>query len=521
VAFGGNSMVNESKNNVVQLNELDIPGVYHTNNVPTGIFPSPSNTRNKFAVNSLYGFTTLGWDDKYYLDITGRNDWTSTLDPENWSFFYPSVAASVLLDRVLNFQSVAPAISMAKLRLSWANVGNGGVTPYLLDQYYGASSINGGYSLPGTVVNRMIKPEDVGSWELGLDARFFHGRLGLDLAAYNSSAIDQIVSIPIDPITGASAMTINVGEITNKGIEVAVSGTPIKTANFTWDINVNWTKNTTRLMSLQEGWDPAQPFETNMGTTIGGRLFTRSYLGEEMYKLYGFALQKAPEGSYYIDANGNQVDCSGQVIIDAATGLPSLTPEPNNYLGKVTPDWRGGFSTSFRYKGLTFSSMFSYQYGGHRFSVTDGILSYQGKLTNSLEGRYDGFVPEGVNVVSADENGVGEYQVNNAITSNVYTYYQARTLDRYNGEAHTYSTSFLKWREARLEYSLPSVLCQKTKVLQGASIAVFATNIFSWDKWPQFDPEGGMMTGTNVFNGIEAGAYPMTRSYGVNVRLSF
>jgi hypothetical protein len=296
------------------------------------------------------------------------------LDPENWSFFYPSVAASVLLDRVLNFQSVAPAISMAKLRLSWANVGNGGVTPYLLDQYYGASSINGGYSLPGTVVNRMIKPEDVGSWELGLDARFFHGRLGLDLAAYNSSAIDQIVSIPIDPITGASAMTINVGEITNKGIEVAVSGTPIKTANFTWDINVNWTKNTTRLMSLQEGWDPAQPFETNMGTTIGGRLFTRSYLGEEMYKLYGFALQKAPEGSYYIDANGNQVDCSGQVIIDAATGLPSLTPEPNNYLGKVTPDWRGGFSTSFRYKGLTFSSMFSYQYGGHRFSVT--MVSY-------------------------------------------------------------------------------------------------------------------------------------------------
>lgn len=519
-AFGGNNMVNEYKSNSVQLNELDIPGVYHTNNVPTGIFPNPSNTRSKYVVNSFYGFTTLGWDDKYYLDITARNDWTSTLSPENWSFFYPSVAASVLLDRVLNFQSVAPAVSLAKLRLSWANVGNG-TSPYSLDQYYSASAINGGYSLPGNVVNPMINPENVESWELGLDTRFFQGRLGLDLALYNSSSTNQIIPVALDPITGASSMTINAGEITNKGIEVSVTATPVKTQDFTWSINVNWAKNTTRLMSLQDGWDPAQPYETNMGTTIGGRLFTRSFVGEEMYKLYGFALQKAPEGSYYIDANGNQVDCSGQVIIDAATGLPSLTSEPNNYLGKVTPDWRGGFNTSFRYKGFTFSSMFSYQYGGHRFSVTDGILSYQGKLTNSLEGRYDGFVPEGVNVISADENGVGEYQVNNAITSNVYTYYQARTLDRYNGEAHTYSTSFLKWREARLEYSLPAALCRKTKVLQGASIAVFATNIFSWDKWPQFDPEGGMMTGTNVFNGIEAGAYPMTRSYGVNVRLSF
>jgi TonB-linked SusC/RagA family outer membrane protein len=519
-AFGGNSMVTEYKSTIVQLNELDIPGIYHTGNVPTGIFPTPSNYRSKKAINSLYGFASLGWDDKYYLDITGRNDWTSTLSPENRSFFYPSIAASVLLDRVLDFRSIAPVVSMAKLRLSWANVGID-TDPYSLDQFYGKSVISGGNTLPGNIPDPLIGPENVESWELGLDARFFEGRLGLDLALYNSSTTDQIINIPLDPIVGASSMKINAGEISNKGIELALSATPVKTQDFTWNINVNWAKNTTRLVSLPEGVDLTAPVETDMGTTIGGRLFARSYVGEEMYKLYGFALQKAPEGSYYLDANGNQVDCSGQVIIDAATGLPLMTSEPNNFLGKVTPDWRGGFSTSFRYKGFTFSSMFSYQYGGHRFSVTDGILSYQGKLTNSLEGRYDGFVPEGVNVVSADENGVGEYQVNNAITSNVYTYYQARTLDRYNGEAHTYSTSFLKWKEARLEYSLPAALCQKTKVLQGASIAVFATNIFSLDKWPQFDPEGGMMTGTNIFNGIEAGAYPMTRTYGVNVRMSF
>lgn len=520
VAFGGNNMVNEYKSNVVQLSELDIPGVYNITNVPTGVFPSPTNYRSKKVINSLYGFASFGWDDKYYLDITGRNDWSSTLSPGNWSYFYPSVAASLLLDRIFDLELVAPAISLAKVRVSWANVGND-TSPYALDQYYSASSINGGYSMPSNIPDPLIKPENVESWEIGLDTRLFQNRLGLDVALYKSSTTNQIIDVNIDPIVGASSMRINAGQIDNKGIELSLSATPVKTSNFSWDINVNWAKNITTLVSLQDGWDPTTPLQTDMGTTIGGRLFVHSYLGEQMYKLYGFGLKRAPEGSYYTDANGNQVDASGQVIIDAATGLPSLTSNPDVFLGNVSPDWRGGLTTSFRYKGFSLNAMFSYQMGGHRFSVTHGILSYQGKLNNSIEGRYDGIVADGVNVVSVDENGAGEYQVNNTITNNIYTYYQARTLDRYNGEAHTFSTSFLKFREARLEYSLPAALLKKTKVLQAASIGVFATNIFSWDKWPQFDPEGGMMTGTNVFTGIEAGAYPMTRTHGVNVRLSF
>lgn len=517
---GGNNMVRVHRRNTVQLDELDIPGVYHIDNVPTGIFPDPSNYRSKKVINSLYGFTTLGWDDKVYLDLTARNDWSSTLAPDNWSYFYPSVSASVLLDRVFDLQSIAPAVSLAKVRASWANVGND-TGPYSLDQYYSASSISGGYSMPSNIVNPLIRPENVESWEVGLDARFLQNRLGIDVALYNSSTTDQIIDVAVDPIVGASSMKINAGEINNKGIEVSLSATPVRTTDFTWDININWAKNKTKLVSLQDGWDPTTPLQTDMGTTIGGRLFVHSYIGEEMYQLYGFGLKRAPEGSYYLDGNGNRVDASGQVIIDPVTGLPSLTTDPDVHLGGVTPDWRGGFNTSFRYKNFSLNALFTYQWGGRRFSVTDGILSYQGKLTNSLEGRYDGIVAEGVNVVSTDENGAGEYQLNNTITSNIYTYYQARTLDRYNGEAHTYNTTFLKFKEARLTYTLPASLVQKTRFLQGASIAVFATNIFSWDEWPQFDPEGGMMTGSNVFTGIEAGAYPMTRTQGVNVRLSF
>jgi TonB-linked SusC/RagA family outer membrane protein len=519
-AFGGNNMVTTYRRNDVELAELDIDGVYNTSNVPSGIYPDPYTYRSKKIVNSLYGFATIGWEDKYFLDITGRNDWSSTLAKDNWSYFYPSISASVLLDKVFDFTTNLPEITYAKLRLSWANVGND-TSPYQLDQYYSASSISGGYTLPSTIMNPMIKPENVESWEVGLETKFLQNRLGFDITFYNSSTTNQIVAVDVDPIVGASAMKINAGEINNKGIELAINATPVKTKDWTWNISANWSTNKNKLVSLQDGWDPTQPLETDMGTTIGGRLHVYSYVGEEMNKLYGFGLKRAPEGSYYVDANGNNVDCSGQVLIDATTGLPSLTSSADVCLGKVNPDWKGGLNTSIRYKRLTLNMAFTYQWGGHRFSVTNGILSYQGKLKNSLDGRYDGKVAEGVNVISTNEDGSYVCAQNNTITSSIYTYYQALTLDRYNGEANTFDTSFLKFKEARLEYSLPETLCKKVGFLQGASIAIFATNIFSWDNWPQFDPEAGMLQGTNVFNGIETGAFPMTRSYGVNLRLQF
>ena len=517
-AFGGNNMSSHYRSNTVQLDELDIEGVYHIDNVPFGIYQRPSSFRNYKMINSLYGFMTLGWDDTYYLDITGRNDWTSTLAPKNWSYFYPSVALSVLVDQMFDFRTTLPAVSMAKLRLSWANVGND-TSPYGLDQYYSASSISGGYTLPSLIPDPMIEPENMESWELGLDTKFFKNRLGLDIALYRSSTTNQIISLDIDPIVGASSMRINVGEITNKGIEVSMYATPVKTSDFTWNLNFNWAANRNTLVSLHESLDPSQPYEHDMGTTIGGRLHLYSYVGQEMYQLYGFALKRAPDRTFYPENNGETLDCSGQVLIDATTGLPSVESTADHFLGKVNPDWKGGFGTSLRYRNLSLSALFSYQMGGHRFSVTHGILSYQGKLTNSLEGRYDGIVAEGVNMTGTGE--AATFQPNNTVTNSIYTYYQAITLDRYNGEAHTFETSFLKWKEVRLEYALPSVFIQKTRVLQGASVAIFATNLFSWDKWPQFDPEGGMLTGTNVFNGIEAGAYPMTRTVGANLRLSF
>ncbi|WP_321334444.1 SusC/RagA family TonB-linked outer membrane protein [uncultured Bacteroides sp.] len=518
-ALGGNNMTSKYFTNKITLSQLNEEGVYNTENVPAGITPDPYNYRSKKVVNSLYGLTSLSWDDTYFLDITGRNDWSSTLARGNWSFFYPSVCASVLLDKVFNFQQYASWVDFMKFRLSWANVGND-TSPYALDQYYGSTNYSGGYVLPGTIPDPMIKPENVESWETGLEVRLLQNRIAFDVALYTSSTTDQIVSADMDQITGATGMKINAGEIQNKGIEVSARFVPVRNRDFTWSFNVNWSRNWNKLVSLQDGWDPNEPLQTDMGTTIGSRTYIYSYVGKEMNVIYGRGYQRAPEGSFYLDENGKKIDCSGMELVDASTGYPVLDTDPTRKIGKVNPDWRAGMTQSLTYKNITLSADFSAQLGGNCFSVTNFSLSYQGKLKNSLEGRYDGLVHEGVNAVKSSD-GTITYTKNNTITSNIQTYYNTYIWNRNNTEANTFDTSFLKLKEVRLDYKLPVEVCLRTGFLQGASIGAYATNIFCLTSFPQYDPETGMLNGSNIYKGIETMAYPMTRTYGMNIKLSF
>lgn len=518
IMFGGNNMTNEYYNSKITLSQLGEEGIYHTSNLPVGINPDPYNYRSKKVVNSLYGMFSLSWDDTYFLDITGRNDWSSTLSRGSWSYFYPSVAASVLLDKVLNFQSYISWIDLLKLRLSWANVGND-TSPYSLDQYYSTTSYSGGYTLPGTITDPQIKPENVESWEAGLEGKFFQNRIYFDVALYNSSTTDQIVSVDMDQITGATGMKINAGEITNKGIEITTGFVPLRTRDFNWSFDITWSTNKNKLVSLQDGWDPNEPLQTDMGTTIGSRTYIYSYVGEEMHVIYGRGFQRAPEGATYIDENGNTADASGMRIINS-DGYPVLDESPNRRIGKVNPDWRAGMVQRFRYKNLSLSATFSGQMGGNAFSVTNFALSYQGKLKNSLEGRYDGLVAEGVNAIT-NSDGTVTYTKNTTITSNIKTYYNTYVWNRNNTEMNTFSTSFLKLKEVRLDYQIPAALCQKTGFLQKANVGMFATNLFCITEFPQYDPETGMLNGSEIHKGIETMAFPMTRSYGFNVKLSF
>lgn len=515
---GVNNRVNEYYNSKITLGELGEEGIYHTTNLPTGVIPDPYNYREKSVINSMYGLTSFSWDDTYFVDFTARNDWSSTLSKENRSYFYPSVATSILISELFNFQKNASWIDFAKLRLSWANVGND-TSPYSLDQYYSTSSYSGGYTLPGTIPDPSIEPENIESWETGFSTKFFKNRIGLDLALYHSSTTNQIVSVGVDQITGATGLRINAGEITNKGIELSGHFVPVRTKNFEWSFDVTWSKNKNKLVSLQEGWDPEEPLQTDMGTTIGGRVYINSYVGQEMHVIYGRGFQRAPEGATYVDENGEEQDASGMHLVNA-DGYPVLDDAPTRKIGSVNPDWRGGVVQRFKYKNFALTANFTGQMGGNTYSVTNFALSYQGKLTNSLEGRYDGLVHPGVNAV-ANADGTTTYVKNNTVTKSIQTYYNSYIWNRNNAETNTFSNSYLKLRELRLDYQFPKEWIEKTKVLQGLSLGCFATNLFTISDFPQYDPETGMLNGSNIYKGIETMSFPMTRSYGFNAKLSF
>lgn len=517
-AFGGNAMVHDYSTTKITLTQLNDEGVYNTSNLPSGVYPDLYNYHSKKAVNSLYGFATISWDQTFYLDITGRNDWSSTLSLENCSFFYPSVSSSILWNRILQLQP-ASGVDLLKTRVSWANVGNG-TDPYSLARYYSNTSFSGGYSMPGTIADPMIMPENVENWEVGLDARFFGNRVGLDLALYKATTTNQITSVDVDQIAGATSLKINAGEIENKGVEVALHLVPIQSKNFAWSMDVNWSKNKNILVSIQDGWDPEVPLQTDLGTTIGSRTFVYSYVGQEMNVLYGRGFKKAPEGSTYVDEFGNAVNCSGMDLVNGSTGYPELDSDPTTKIGNVNPDWKAGMTQRLRYKNLSLTMAFSGQFGGNCYSVTNFALSYQGKLTNSLAGRYDGLVHDGVNAV-ANSDGSVTYQKNEAVTNSIQTYYNSYVWNRNNTEMNTFSTTFLKLKEVRLDCQLPKRLCERMGFLQSASIGGYATNVFCLSEFPQYDPEAGMLNGNNIYKGIEAMTYPMTRTYGVNVKLSF
>lgn len=518
-SFGGNARTHNYYNNKITLSKLEVEGVYNLTNYPSDVVPDIYTYRSKKLVNSFYGLADVAWDDTYYLDVTARNDWSSTLSSSNWSFFYPSVSASILLDRVLGLHKKASWIDLLKFRASWANVGND-TSPYSLESYYSSTNYAGGYEVASTVYNKNIKPERTESWEAGIEALLFHGRVNLDFTVYRENGYNQILSVDLDQITGATGEMINAGELRNQGIEITVSFIPVRTKDFTWSFNLNWAANHNKLVSLQEGWDNSEPLQTSMGTTIGSRTFVYSYVGQEMYYIYGRGYQRAPEGSYYLDSDGNKVDCSGMKIVNASDGMPVLDSSPTRRIGKVNPDWRGGMTQSLRYKNLTLTANFSAQMGGHCFSVTNFSLSYQGKLKNSLAGRDDGLTVDGVNAIT-NSDGTITYQKNTTAVSSVVTYYNKYVWVRDNTEENTFKTDFFKCKEIRLDYTVPRRWLNRVKYVQNAHVGVWVTNVFTITPFPQYDPETAMLNGTDIYSGIETMSYPMTRSYGMNVVLSF
>ena len=505
-SLGGNNMLYKYHNSRQTANMLEEPNVFILQNVNGTL--DFANTRKTKSINSFYGLVSLGWRDMLFLDVTGRNDWSSTLAPGYNSYFYPSVSASVLLDEVFKLHDKAKWIDMLKVRGSWANVGND-TEPYQLWGAYANSSVfTGAYGLPGSTKNYTLKPENVESWELGFEGHFLQNRVLFDFAYYDSETTNQIINVPSDWATGASSMVINAGCVRNRGIELAARFRPVSTKNWRWDIDVNWSKNWNELVELAPG---VNVWQLNASNTIGSKVFIYAYPGGELGRIYGYGLQTAPEGAFYYDADGRKVDCSGQHIVDAATGNPVLDATNLKDLGSIYPQWKAGLTTSLRYKGLTLTASFAASYGGRAYSLTNSILSYMGKLTNSLEGRYDGLVHPGVNV-SAD----GVYSPNSTITTDAVDYYNTVIYPRGNTESNVFDTSYLKLKELTLSWETR----KKLLFMTGFKVFITGENLFCFTDYTGADPEFAYSYDM-AMQGMDVAKIPVPKYVKIGLILNF
>ena len=504
--FGGSIFNRKNDTSAQWADNLKNPGVYTLANSASLV--KSSNSYYHRQINSLYGLVQLSWRNALFLDITGRNDWSSTLPIANRSYFYPSVSGSAVLNELFNFGSKGGIINLLKVRGSWAQVGHD-TAPYRVEEYLNSTNFPGNVTIPSSKGSEALKPEKVSSWEIGVDLRMFRNRFRLDMAYYNSLTTDALGSMPVSNITGMSGIYTNTGTFRNQGIEIAASGTILRTRNIRWTVNANWSMNRNKVIALGDGVDFWQ---------LGGYssyAYMYAYTGSTLTGMYGYKYKRAPEGSYVVDENGRKINVSGQ-IVHSNEGVPLIDNEIS-YLGDVMPKWKGGFGTSFSWKGLKATVRFDGQYGGKVWSLTNWVMNYRGKGAATLEGREGGFTPEGVIELEDGNYKVCDVEHN---SESIRSYYQAK-YNRNCTEANFVETSFLKLREVRVEYSFPKKLLSKTKVIHGLTIAAFGNNLYCWDKYPGFDPESVSIRGAALSPGFDLLQLPGCATYGGSISITF
>jgi TonB-linked SusC/RagA family outer membrane protein len=477
---GGNAMRQTYDFAGLYADQLAQPGIYQISNSLDQAVADPLKTKK--AINSLYAATQFGYDEKIFLDITGRNDWSSTLPFANNSFFYPSVSTSFLLTEMIKMPAF---ISFAKVRASFAQVGND-TRPYQIARYYDRIYGNS-FTNPSTLFNANLKPEITTSAEFGLDLRLFRSRLNFDLAYYNNNSRNQILAVPLDPTSGFSNVLINAGLINSKGVEVKVTGKIIDKPNFSWTTTGIWSMNRSYVKELAEG------ITNQVIYSHGGNVSIEARVGGLMGDMYGRGFQRSPDGQ----------------IVYGTNGLPAQLDPTTKKWGNAFADWKGGLTNEFAYKGVRLSILLDGQMGGDIYSQTNHKNNTLGKTKVTLPGRDGGLVGDGV-VLGTD----GTYAPNaTKVAASAYydNYYQIS-----NAEVNIFDASFLKIREVRLEFKLKG-----KRYFQQATIAFFGRELFNFTKFPGFDPEGGNLNNGTLTPGVELTQFPSARSVGANLTFKF
>jgi hypothetical protein len=432
-------------------------------------------------VQSLYATTTLGYRNYLYLDITARNDWSSALPKANQSYFYPSAGLSAILSDMIAMPSW---VTYGKARVTFASSGFGG-TEYLDRNYFSVGS-GGAILTPSIQSLGNYKPEITHSFETGLDWRFFHNRFGFNLTYYNTRTKDQLLLIGTPSATLFSQKYINAGLIQNKGIEVTADITPIKVGGFSWTLGANFSKNINKVKKLTD----------NMKSVIIGA-------GDAVY------LIKVDEGSSYGDVyvRGWARDDKGRRLIDP-DGSPTLTDGTNVFVGNFNPKYMLGVSSTFTCKDFTLSLLIDHRDGGVVLGGTQALIDADGHSKESLRGREGGIVLDGIQSNGSQNTQAVDAQKFFGLVGGRYPI----------AEFYSYPGTNTRLREVVLSYNISNRLLSKAKVIKRAEISLVGRNLFFFQRSAPIDPE---ITRGVDGGGLEYAALPSTRTYGLNLIVSF
>jgi TonB-linked SusC/RagA family outer membrane protein len=515
-ALVGYNIRNKSlENNYQKAPRLAVADLYTLANSRDAL--TSSNTLSRLRNYGLYASAQLGYKNFAYLNVTGRNDWSSTLPAGKNSYFYPSANLSLLVTEWLPALK-SSALSYLKLRGGWSQVGNDADPYQLYSTYTSESAFNGNPQLTSSQSgkNSNLKPEITSSTELGFEAGLFNNRLHLDFAYYNTVSKNQILNLETTAASGYTSQLLNAGKITNKGVEIQLGITPIKKKDFSWDTNINYASNRNKVVKLDDEG------RIKSYTIYSSTVQVLASVGQAYGTLFGTAFLR---------------DGAGNIIVDAK-GLPKADPT-QRALGKFTPDWTGGISNTLNYKNISLSFLIDASFGGSIYSGSNMWGQYAGVLASTLPGRAAEFGglsyyypgnDNSKNAIAGKVGPSGEAISDNGIifkgvTANGTPNNQIISADQYYksfysiNEAYVYSSEFVKLRELSLTYRLPKGFASKIKLVD-ASVSLVGRNLWTiHKKVPNIDPEASFGTGNG--QGVESLSLPTVRTFGINISAKF
>lgn len=504
IIMGQNIRKRIDRSTSAQTTGLVVPGFYNLSNSDGR--PEIDNSFVQRAIMGVYADAGFNFKDYLYLNLTGRNDWSSTLPSTRKSYFYPGASLAWVFSSALKLPDF---MRYGKVRVAAATVGKD-ASPYLLTSTFNTGTIGDGYNasqilspygtVPGyergnRIGNPNLKPEFTTSREVGVELAFFkNDRLGVDFTYYNNLSKDIIFPVPLAPSTGFTTITLNAASFTNRGVELLLKGTPILTDNFRWNMSFIYTKNKNKVTELYPGIDQV---------TIDG------VSGASIVAAVG-----RPFGTFYVV--GEQRTSDGKIIVDSTTGIPKIASTPQ-YYGTYNPDYTITLRNSFTYKRWTLNIQFDHRQGGMVYSRTKDILEFVGTSSNTLSingdrtDRKDDVLANSVYL-----NSKGEY-----VTNTTPAYVQDFWIDQKVQARNLLDATFTKLREVSLNFDVPKDWLGRTP-FGNATLGIAGRNLLIWTPKSNtfIDPETNSFGASNA-QGFDFGSLPTLRTITLNLRVTF